>query len=211
LSINRGGIKRIGVFGGTFDPIHFGHLHIAEVARREIGLKTVFFVPTGIPPHKHHREVVAPAQHRLVMTLLATASNPHFRVSSMEMKAPGPAYTFVTLGRFRRMMGADAELYFVIGGDSLVDLAKWRKPDEVLRQSHIVAVTRPGFDVHDGRKFLGTLWDRFAERIHLIEIEGINISSTVIRYRMSEGKTIRYLVPEAVREYINRHELYSRG
>ena len=140
--------ERIGVIGGTFDPVHYGHLAIAEEVYHELSLSRVIFVPAGEPPHKtEHR--ITPVRHRLSMLEMAIAPNPHFALSLIDMQRSGPSYTVDTLRLLRQQPGPRAELYFIIGGDSLNDLMTWRDPAGILKQATLVALVRPGYsDIH---------------------------------------------------------------
>ena len=139
-------MRRVGVFGGTFDPVHYGHLVVAEEVYATLHLTEMVFVPTGQPPHKTHAEITA-TEHRLEMLELAIASNPHFTVSRVDLDRPGPSYTADTLRLLRKQWGGNTAIYFIIGGDSLEELLSWHNPSDVLRQlTHLVAVRRPGYN-----------------------------------------------------------------
>ena len=194
--------RRLGVMGGTFDPIHFGHLVTAEEALVQFALDEVAFVPTGRPWMKEEGEV-SPAEDRYLMTVIATASNPRFRVSRIEVEREGPTYTVDTL----HALGAenpDAELYFITGADAMLEILEWKDTEEVLRLAHFIAATRPGYDL--------TLFESRAETRHpnvsVMSIPALAISSTDVRERVREGRPIRYLVPEGVKSYIEKAELY---
>src|SRR5437764_64756 len=142
-------MRRVGLLGGTFDPIHYGHLVVAEEVRAALDLADMVFIPTGQPPHKREGTVTA-AKHRFAMLELATASNPHFSISRVDLDRPGPSYTVETLRLLRKQWGDETAIYFVIGGDSLEDLLSWRDPSGVLEQlTHLVAVRRPGYNVSE--------------------------------------------------------------
>jgi nicotinate-nucleotide adenylyltransferase len=188
--------------GGTFDPVHHGHLLTAEEAAVQFGLDRVVFVPTGQPWMKGGREVSA-AEHRYLMTVIATASNPRFVVSRMEIDRVGPTYTVDTL-RALQEENADAELFFVTGADAMLEIFQWKDPAEVLALAHFIAATRPGYDLAH--------FEAEAPRSHpnvsVMNIPALAISSTDIRQRVREGRPIRYLVPEGVRSYIEKAGLY---
>ena len=193
--------RRIGVMGGTFDPIHLGHLVAAEEARWQFGLDRVVFVPAGRPWQKPVG--VTPPEDRYRMTVLATTSNPAFTVSRLEIDHPGPTYTVDTLRRLRAEQADGTRLYFIIGADAVLQILTWKEPDQVLAQAEFIAATRPGFDL-----------DRLvsqvpgANRIHRMEIPALAIAASDIRARVARGAPIQYLVPDGVARYIHKHGLY---
>lgn len=192
---------RLGVMGGTFDPIHAGHLVTAEEALQQFELDEVLFVPTGRPWMKEH-EKLSPAEDRYLMTVIATASNPRFRVSRMEVDRDGPTYTIDTLRSLKAEL--DADLFFVTGADAVVEIFQWKEPDELFELAHFIAATRPGYDIagleaHAPTKHPG---------ITVMQIPALAISSTDVRRRVAEGQPIRYLVPEGVKSYIEKAGLY---
>ncbi|HXF58035.1 MAG TPA: nicotinate-nucleotide adenylyltransferase [Actinomycetota bacterium] len=195
--------RRLGVMGGTFDPIHQGHLVTAEEARIEFDLDHVVFVPTGQPWMKTHRKVT-PAEHRYLMVVIATASNPYFSVSRIEIDREGPTYTVDTLEELRRQSGPDTELFFITGADAILEIFRWKDPEEVLARAHFIAATRPGYDL--------ARFEREAPTSHpnvsVLDVPALAISSTDVRRRVAEGRSIRYLVPEGVRAYIEKFGLY---
>jgi nicotinate-nucleotide adenylyltransferase len=195
--------RAVGVMGGTFNPIHIGHLVTAEEARFAFSLDEVVFVPAGSPWQKDH-EAVADAEHRYLMTVIATASNPHFRVSRMEIDRGGPTYTIDTLRGLRAELG-DVELYFVTGADAILQILSWKDPHEVLREARFIAATRPGYDLDRLEKELP---EGFGDRVHVLEIPALAISSTDIRLRVRDGRPVRYLLPEGVARYIEKNGLY---
>jgi nicotinate-nucleotide adenylyltransferase len=188
--------------GGTFDPIHYGHLVTAEEALVQYTLDEVVFVPTGQPWMKQGSEV-SPAEDRYLMTVIATASNPRFRVSRTEIDREGPSYTVDTL-RALADEHPDAELYFITGADAMYEIFEWKDPDEVLDIAHFIAATRPGYDL---RRFEATASIRHPN-VSVMNIPALAISSTDIRERVREGRPIRYLVPEGVKSYIEKAGLY---
>ena len=193
----------VGVMGGTFNPIHIGHLVTAEEAHYAFALREVVFVPAGHPWQKE-RSNVADAEHRYLMTVIATASNPHFRVSRMEIDRPGPTYTIETLRRLRGEIG-DVELYFITGADAILQILSWKDPEEVLGEARFIAATRPGYDLDRLEKELPA---GFEDRVHVLEIPALAISSTDVRRRVLQGRPVRYLLPEGVARYVEKNGLY---
>lgn len=193
--------------GGTFDPIHYGHLVAAEGARSEFGLSEVWFVPTGLPPHKRPGGVTS-AEHRYLMTVLATLSNPAFTVSRVDIDRPGPTFTVDTLRVLRSRLGMGPELFFITGADAILDILTWKEPAQALELCCFIAARRPGFPLGRLQSALGGLYETFRQRIHLLEVPALAISSTDIRERVRRGAPIRYLVPEAVQDYIEKNTLY---
>ncbi len=197
-------VLRIGIMGGTFDPIHYGHLVTAEAARERFGLKKVIFVPSGQPPHKKP-EAVSPFWHRYLMVVLATYSNPYFEVSAVEYERGGPSYTVDTVREFRRLYGPDAELFFVTGADAILEILTWKAPEELLSLCRFIAATRPGYDLRQLHQVLGEF---YLGAVSLLEIPMLSISSSEIRERVRRGFSIKYLVPEPVEAYIYQKGLY---
>lgn len=197
--------KRVGIFGGTFDPIHMGHLIVAETIMDEFSLEKVVFIPAAVPPHKLDRQVSA-ARHRYMMTMLATCSNPRFQVSDMEMHRQGPSYSRDTLGQLTEEHGSDTDFYFIVGADSVENLHTWNRIDELLSLCHFIGASRPGCMPDMER--IGKRFGNLADRIHCLETPELEISSTEIRHRVRQGKTIRYIVPDAVEQYIYKEKLY---
>jgi nicotinate-nucleotide adenylyltransferase len=185
--------------GGTFDPIHHGHLVAASEVQARFGLDEVVFVPTGRPWQKDGSEVSA-AEHRYLMTVIATASNPRFTVSRVDIDRDGPTYTIDTL-RELHQSDPEAELFFITGADALAQILTWKDVDELWRLAHFVGVTRPGHELSD--KGLPT------ERITLMEVPAMSISSTDCRARVEEGQPVWYLVPDGVVQYISKYRLYA--
>ncbi len=190
---------RLGLYGGTFDPIHLGHLILAEACRETCGLDQVWFVVAGAPPHKPGGRT--DAGHRLEMARLAVAGHPAFSVSELETSRPGPHYSVETLEAVRRAR-PDDELFFLIGGDSLVDLPQWREPGRILELATLVVANRPGFDPPP---FAPPLEGRPTRQV---EVPPIGIASQDVRRRRAQGRSIRYQVPRAVEAYIDAHGLY---
>lgn len=196
---------RVGVIGGTFDPIHVGHLIMAEGARDALGLGRVVFVPAGQPPHKRSSRIT-PAARRLAMTRLAIAGNAYFAVSRVDIDREGPSYTVDTIRLLREAWGPDAQIYFLIGGDSLAELPTWRQPGRLIEICQVVAIPRPGYEPD-----LDALDDRIpraSERVQILHLPLVDLSATEIRDRVRDRRSIRYLVPDVVEQYIHRHRLY---
>ena len=188
--------------GGTFDPIHHGHLVAASEVQHWFGLDEVVFVPTGDPWQKSDREV-SPAEHRYLMAVIATAANPRFRVSRVDIDRDGPTYTIDTLRDLRAQL-PDAELYFITGADALADIFTWRDAAELFALANFVGCTRPGNEMDPG-----TLDAIPAERVTMVEIPALAISSTDCRLRTQRGEPVWYLVPDGVVQYIAKHHLYT--
>jgi nicotinate-nucleotide adenylyltransferase len=186
--------------GGTFDPIHHGHLVAASEVQALYDLDEVVFVPTGKPWQKDAAEV-SPAEHRYLMTVIATASNPRFTVSRVDVDRPGPTYTIDTL-RDLRAQRPDAELFFITGADALAQILSWKDADELFELAHFIGVTRPGHELSD------TGLPR--DRVTLQEVPAMSISSTDCRDRVVRGEPVWYLVPDGVVQYINKHHLYAK-
>ncbi|MBE8950039.1 MAG: nicotinate-nucleotide adenylyltransferase [Quinella sp. 3Q1] len=198
---------KIGIMGGTFDPIHLGHLATAEAVRESFSLDEILFIPAARPPHKLGK-LVTDEKHRLAMTILATRSNKFFKVSDMELKRTGLSYTLDTINELHKIFGSSTELFFIIGADSLADLFKWHAAKELVAKCHFIATTRQGVDVDFSavEKFFGAA---AREHIHRVTTPGLEISSTDLREKIRLGRSIKYLVPEAVEEYILKEKLYD--
>jgi nicotinate (nicotinamide) nucleotide adenylyltransferase len=190
------GRPRVGVMGGTFDPIHHGHLVAASEVAQSYGLDEVIFVPTGEPWQKGE---VTPAEHRYLMTVIATASNPRFTVSRVDIDRAGPTYTIDTLRDIKRLR-PDAELFFITGADAIAQILSWRNVQELWALAHFVAVSRPGHDL--------SISGLPTQDVSLLEVPALAISSTDCRGRVSRGFPVWYLVPDGVVQYISKHHLY---
>ena len=199
-------VRRLGVLGGTFDPIHIGHLIMAEEARVRMGLDRVLFVPARVPPHKS-RCTFAPGNDRYRMVQAAIEDNVCFDVSDVDLNRHGPSFTVDTLQAIRSEYGPQAQLYFVMGTDSLCGLKTWHRPREILRLARIVAISRPGFEVD--WQALETQVPGVSQVTELLETMHLGISSTDIRARVQRGLPIRYQVPAPVEAYIREHHLYT--
>lgn len=190
---------RLGIFGGTFDPIHWGHLVLAEEARVAASLDAILLLPAGRPPHKSGR-MLTPFEHRLAMAREAVRDIPGFEVSALEGETPGPHYTFETLERLRSERPGD-DLAFVLGSDSLRDLPEWRRPERILELARLVVLPRPGFPAE-------AVEPRWRDGAVLVDGVQVAVSSTLIRARLAAGDPVRFLIPHSVRAYIERHTLY---
>jgi nicotinate-nucleotide adenylyltransferase len=190
--------RRVGIMGGTFDPIHHGHLVAASEVESLFGLDEVVFVPTGEPWQKGHRRV-STAEHRYLMTVIATASNPRFWVSRVDIDRPGPTYTIDTI-RDIASQRPGAELFFITGADALSQILSWKDAEEALTMARFVGVTRPGYDLSDDH--LPT------DSVTLLDVPAMAISSSDCRARVAAGRPVWYLVPDGVVQYINKHDLY---
>lgn len=198
---------RLGIAGGTFDPIHMGHLIMAEVARQECGLDKVLFIPTGNPPHKAGY-TVTPAAYRYEMVRMAIIDNPYFEISDIEVKREGFTYTVDTLMELRRIYPANVEFFFIIGGDTLPEIKGWREASRVVKCCHFVVYGRPGYDLAEEE--IRFLKEEMGASIYTVDGPLLGISSTDIRDRIRQGKSIRYLVPAPVEEYIYKNRLYMQ-
>ncbi|WP_097320292.1 nicotinate-nucleotide adenylyltransferase [Paractinoplanes atraurantiacus] len=189
--------RRIGIMGGTFDPIHHGHLVAASEVQARFDLDEVVFVPTGQP---YEKGKVSPAEDRYLMTVIATASNPRFHVSRADIDRDGPTYTIDTLRDMRAIYGGDSKLFFITGADALSRILGWKSAMEMFSLAHFVGVTRPGFELTDEHLP--------RDSVTLVEVPAMAISSTDCRARATAGKPVWYLVPDGVVQYINKRGLY---
>ena len=198
---------RLGVLGGTFDPLHWAHLMMAEEARVRFDLNKVLFVPAGQPPHKTDYRVSDP-EHRYAMTLLATAYNTAFEVSRMEIELEGPSYSVDTIRRLKEAYGPDTGIYFIMGADEALDILQWHEANSLPELARFVVASRPGFDLAELKTRLPA---PFYAAIDFLPMAPIDISATEVRARVASGKSIRYLVPDSVEAYIRKHRLYVEG
>jgi nicotinate-nucleotide adenylyltransferase len=225
-------MMRIGVMGGTFNPIHYGHLGAANEVQEAFALDTVVFVPAAAPPHKDQAEIIDP-HHRLMMTVLATISHPQFMVSSVEIERHGASYTVDTIAQIKQLFQEPKAIYFIMGIDAFLEISSWRQPDVLLGSCHTIVTSRPRYNLHELAPI--ALWQASAMhpglvfepitgrvpldcqgfqvgdthyQIYLQEISGWDISSTDIRQRVKGGRSIRYLVPDSVDAYIRKYQLY---
>lgn len=199
---------KIGLFGGTFDPVHLGHLIVAEEVRLALDLSKVLFIPAGEPWLKQY-SVSAPAGRRVEMIRLAISTNPFFELSTIEIDRPGPTYTVDTVSSLRGVLGLQEDLFLVLGVDAVSQLPEWKEPGRLIRMCHLVAVSRPGCAPLDMPRLEAAI-PGLSVRLTVLGAPLIDISSTKIRERVSRGLSIRYLVPEAVERYIMEHRLYSQ-
>ncbi len=195
---------RVGLLGGTFDPPHYAHLEIADRALQEYALDRVIFLPNGQPPHKPGY-AVSPAEQRYIMTELACADHPRFFVSRLELDRPGPSYSVDTVRQVKAELGPEAEIYFLMGMDSALEMPTWYHPDELLADAVVVAAPRPGCDQ---AALVETLGAESASRVRVLPMSLYGHSSTEIRARVREGRSVRYLLPPPVEAYIRKQGLY---
>lgn len=191
---------KIAIMGGTFNPIHYAHLLSAEQVRDELGYDKILFIPSARPPHKDSRDIIHP-EHRYQMALLATADNPYFEVSRIELDRGGASYAIQTVKELQTFYGKGCHLTWIIGADALADFKIWKDYDELLDVCHFVATTRPNYCFDKAPSDL-------LSRVQLFSIIDVDISATEIRERIRSGRSIRYLVSQPVLEYIERHQLY---
>lgn len=206
-SNDRVGSLKVGLMGGTFDPIHMGHLVTAEEARQQFDLDYVIFVPTGAPPHKDEKSISLP-EHRYLMSTLAVMSNPSFFVSRIEIDQDGPTYTIDTVKHFACGEEHGPELFFITGADAILEIFTWKNYEELLGLCTFIAVSRPGYSLERFYETLNKSCPAMKDKVHLLEIPALAVSSTFIRERVTLGKTIKYLTPEPVEQYIKKHGLY---
>ena len=193
---------RLGLYGGRFDPPHLGHLLVAEGAKEALNLERVLFIPSKTPPHK---SAEASAQARFEMTLLATAENPHFFVSDLELKREGTSYTINTVETLLEQYPT-AEMFYLTGVDAYRDIATWQRARELVEKVQMVAYPRPGYSLEGLEPY-------FSERVELLELPVFEVSSTALRQRLRAGKSesVRYLLPGTVAAYVAKHALYEKG
>ena len=194
----------IGVLGGTFDPIHIGHLVVAEEARIKLGLSEVFFVPAGQPWLKLDRNITA-AVHRVEMVRCAIADNPHFKLCTLEVERPGPSYTVDTLTMLQKQLGSEASFFFILGRDTLAELPLWKEPQKLVQLCRLVVPPRLG---SKDLKHLETAIPGLLDKVIQLDMPVIGISSSEIRQRIAQGLSIRYLVSAEVEKYITEHRIY---
>jgi nicotinate-nucleotide adenylyltransferase len=215
--------RRIGVYGGTFDPIHNGHLEVARAVVRNFKFDELLIVPAHRPPHKNSRSI-SDAYHRYTMAVLATLDEARLKVSTIELEAPDRPYTFETMQRLREAFGSQAQLFFVMGADSLEEINLWREPTRILDSANIIAMTRPGHAVsiaHLPARFAANLFDLRGGRVetaappvaggvYLTDYVNVDISATEIRRRVRDGEPIDDQVPPRVADYIRKYALYRQ-
>ena len=200
-------VKKIGIMGGTFDPIHYGHLVLAEQVRSNLALDSVYFVPSGQPPHKSNL-LISDKNSRLKMVEIAINDNKEFNIFDYELNQTGYTYTIDTIKAFRRLVEPNAKIYFITGADQLMLLESWKDYEQLLKEVIFVAASRPG---HDEKQVVEKV-EYFKKKYHAqmlhVEIPALSISSTNIRNRVREGNSIKYLLPDRVEEYIINNRLY---
>lgn len=201
-----GAPARLGIMGGTFDPIHWGHLVTAEHAREALHLDAVLFMPTGQPIRKRDREVT-PCQYRYEMVKAATEGNPYFDVSTLEMEREGATYTIDTLRELRAHYPDNVKLFFITGADAVLDIITWKDADQMVNLATLIGATRPGYDLYEATRVHQEAHVNFD--VHYLEIPALAISSTYLRNRVKEGHSIRYLTDEKVVKLIERYKLYQ--
>ncbi|MTI55189.1 nicotinate-nucleotide adenylyltransferase [Geosporobacter ferrireducens] len=199
--------KKVGIMGGTFDPIHYGHLVIAEQIRCEYQLDKIIFVPAGNPPHKLDADV-SNSKHRYFMTLLATVTNPFFEVSKIEMEEDEISYTIHTLTKLKKIFSEDVQLFFITGADAICDIENWKDVEVLVTMCDFIAATRPGLESPNLEEKIQQLQHKYNSSIRKMDVPALAISSTDIRCRVREGQSIKYLLPESVEYYIYKHGLY---
>jgi nicotinate-nucleotide adenylyltransferase len=204
---------KIGIMGGTFNPIHYGHLVTAEEALSQFKLDRVIFIPTGQPPHKTTCKLASP-EDRYMMTVMATASNSHFFVSRVETERKGKSYTIDTLKELKLTYGESAAFYFITGADAILEILTWKNPEEIITMCKFIAATRPGYNLSRIEELKKKLFgihvnpQVIKDSISIMEIPALAISSTDIRDRIKTGRPIKYLLPESVCNYLLKNDLY---
>ncbi|MFC2169786.1 nicotinate-nucleotide adenylyltransferase [Acidobacteriota bacterium] len=217
--------EKIGLLGGTFNPIHVGHLKIAEIAQKTFHLDKVLFIPSSIPPHKGSIEAVSPA-HRLKMVELAVSSSPRFVCSSIEIDAKGTSYSVITLNKIKKIY-PDTRIFFILGIDAFLEITTWKDYKKVLRQCSFIIVNRPGYRLNDAKRVFGGKYIKYmvelskseeaisdkilSFKIFIFQINAFEVSSTEIRERIKRGDSIKGMVSEAVENYIKNNKFYQRG
>ncbi len=197
----------LGVIGGTFDPIHNGHLVVAEEVSAQLNLAEIILVPAG-QPWLNKTSSISAAEHRLEMVRLAIVDRPYLRLSTVDMERPGPSYTVDTIAELQSQLNAGTELFFILGWDSLAELPQWQEPSRLVQMCHLVAVPRVGCPPPDLKKLEAAV-PGLSRSIILLDIPQIDVSATVIRQRVAKGLSIDQLVPEPVNRYIKQYKLYA--
>ncbi|SJZ93349.1 nicotinate-nucleotide adenylyltransferase [Selenihalanaerobacter shriftii] len=196
-------IKSLGIMGGTFDPIHNGHLVTAQAAAYQYDLDQVIFVPSANPPHKTEQKITN-AEDRYIMVMLATMNNHKFNVSRIELEREGPSYTIDTVRVFKELLG-EVDIYFITGADAILEIFTWKKAHQILKECKFIAATRPGYSLS---KLKDGIYEKYRNQIFQLEIPGLAISSTDIRQRVQNKRPIKYQLPSAVEAYIKKRRLY---
>ncbi len=199
--------RKVGIMGGSFDPIHLGHLVVANEVLNIHKLDEIIFVPTGDPPHK--KGLKAADFHRLLMVNMAVLSNDKFSVSDFEIKNSEKSYTLNTLKEFTSLY-PDTEFYFITGSDAVVELPNWYEPEEILKLCNFIAVSRPGISIEEVKNKINDIQEKFGGSIEMLQVPMLQISSTNIRERFQMGISAKYLLPESVEQYIIKNGLYNR-
>lgn len=207
-SKNSQGNYKIGILGGTFNPIHYGHLVIAQWAKEGYSLDKVLFIPSGTPPHKLEDKVLE-YHHRYLMTVLATLDQASFEVSQIEINRKGPSYTIDTINYLKKMYGSGVKLYFITGADSIFEIYTWNRYKELLGACYFIAATREGYNNEELDEKIKEIHDIYNSKIYKMKVPDLGISSTELRKRIDEGKTIKYLLPSVVEQYISKNKLYK--
>lgn len=200
--------RRVGIMGGTFDPIHIGHLMLAECAYEQFHLEKVLFLPSGNPPHKRNRVDGASDEQRMEMVQCAIADNPRFELETEEMERKGLTYTNETLQRLKKQQ-PDTDFYFIIGGDSLMSFDSWKNPEIICQNCILVAAVRDQLAIETMQEKMAELKERFGAVIHLLKTPDVDISSSSLRAWCRDHRSIRYYVPESVRQYILQNHVYE--
>lgn len=201
---------KIGIMGGTFDPIHIGHLLLGEFAYEDFGLDEIWFLPNGNPPHKETEDTEQALKHRIEMVRQAIADIPYFRLDLYEADTSRHSYTYRTLREFNRVY-PENEFYFILGADSLFSIEKWKYFREIFPACTILAAMRDDKDAEDMKRQIRYLTDKYGARIELLQAPLLEISSTTIRERAAKDLSVRYMVPDAVADYIRRYHLYKES
>ena len=201
--------KSIAIMGGTFDPIHYGHLVTAQAVKEKFGVEKVLFIPTGNPPHKVDREVSS-SEKRYFMTVLATITNPSFEVSRIEIDREGYTYTIDTIRELKNTLSDDTKIYFITGADAIHKILTWKEPEKLLKMCEFVAVTRPGYNKDKLFEHIKNIEKTLKGKIHFLEVPHLDISSSDLRNRVQENKSIKYMLPEEVENYIYKFGLYRK-
>lgn len=194
------GFNSLCIYGGTFDPVHYGHLILAQFVKEELDVDKILFVPSFLPPHKDHTSY-SDFQHRYNMLQLAIESNPDFLISNIEYKRQGTSYSYLTIDEIKQQYNLD-KVYFLIGGDSLVNFHQWRNPERILDSAQVVVVGRTDSTYENVDK-------KIIDKVRIIDSPVIEISSTSIRQRIFDGKPVEYQIPEIIHKYIKKHNLYK--
>lgn len=198
---------RLGILGGTFDPIHYGHLLLAETCREQLNLSQIRLLPAGAPPHKTGKGITD-GHTRADMAQLAISGYPEYTVDRREIRREGPSFTVDTLTGLRTEF-PDAELFFLMGADSLRDIPTWKDPEQILESATVVAVNRPGLAAPSAEQVIEWVGEAFASRITILSMPGTDLSATALRRRVAEGQNLRFMTPRAVEMFITQHQVYT--